>query len=1089
MDAAPAIERKVITALFCDVVGSTELAERLDPEDVDRLMRTYHALARRRVESHGGSVEKFIGDAVVGVFGAPAVHEDDPSRAVHAALSIVRDLEASKLGLQVRIGIQTGEAVVRVGEERRPEEGYATGDILNTAARLQGVARPGGIAVGDRTYRMTRGEFEWEDLGEVAVKGKAQPVQVWRPIHEVASEEAPMATEATPFLGREVDLGRMLQAFEDAAAAPRIELVTILAEPGMGKSRLVRELGRRVIARSGVSWHKGRCLPYGDGISFWALGEIVKSHTGILESDDQTTLAAKLEFAITEPDASVKAWIRDSLAPLVGLRTEGVARRQEDLFSAWARYLTSIAAGGPAVVVIEDLHWADPAMIEFLVGLADATEAVPLLLVVTARPEVAERHQGWLTRAARSNFIQLVSLDDDAIRTLVETSLGGASEALVATVLERAAGSPLYAEQLAELVRERRLADPEATLDESVIPPTVQALLTARIDALPPDLKPALLDASVIGRVFWSGAVATLAGVEAPVMAPTLEALVERALTRTQDPSTMLGEAEYQFWHALLRDVAYSFLPRAARLEKHRAAAAWITERSGGAADQAEIVADHLRRALDLATALDAQDIQPQIRADLAASLLAASERNATRQPARAIDQIRAALDLLDPKDPRRPAALARLCTALHARYEMPQAVEAFEAARAAFADLGDEMAATGLVFRYVAALLDAGQDARAQAALEEARPIFEANPGPGLVDLHIEEAIRGARVDDPVGTARAAEDALELAASLGLPRPYRAAMYRAIGRMGMTGRDADPEFRAALAETIAAGDTRLALEALVERAQAIESNDALAAIEEAAAFAARYGLPDDRPDWSRVENLSFVGRWDEALEAVQSLLVRAEAKGDEGTRFGMLWFRVWIDLERTGGQVDTEGLKAQAIGLGLGEHFTGALAVKVALLRGDIAGARSAVRDALERTPAAETVPAIILVEAALAAGDLPLARQVLTRSHPESMHRAKGVHSRIARALVLEAEGDFAAARPQFEASIAWLRPRTKSVPLRIALSGLGRALVALGEREQGIAAFREARSIAETLKTSYAIPALDAAIADAEAAMTPR
>jgi class 3 adenylate cyclase/tetratricopeptide (TPR) repeat protein len=1087
MDPERAIERKVITALFCDVVGSTELAERLDPEDVDRLMRTYHSLARRRVESHGGSGEKFIGDAVVGVFGAPAVHEDDPSRAFHAALSIVRDLEASNLGLQVRIGIQTGEAVVAVGGDRRPEEGYATGDILNTAARLQGVATPGAIAVGDPTYRMTRAEFEWADLGQVAVKGKAQPVQVWRPIHEVASEEAPTATEATPFLGREAELDRTLRAFEDATAARRIELVTILAEPGMGKSRLVRELGRRVLAKDGVKWHKGRCLPYGDGISFWALGEIVKSHAGILETDDQATLVAKLDAAIAEPDVNVQAWVRDCLAPLVGLRTDVVAPRQEDLFSAWTRYLTSIASAGPAVVVIEDLHWADPALVEFLIRLADATDAVPLLLVVTARPEVADRHPTWLTRASRSSVVQLVSLDDSSIRTLLERSLAGASEALIATVLERAAGSPLYAEQLAALARERRLADPEATLDESVIPATVQALLTARIDALPHDLKSALLDASVIGRIFWSGAVATLAGVEAPVVVPALEALVERALTRTQDPSTMLDEAEYQFWHALLRDVAYSFLPRLARLEKHRMAAAWITERSAGAADQAEIVADHLRRALDLAMVLGAQDDEPQIRADLAASLLAASERTATIEPARAIAQIRAALDLLDPKDPRRAPALARQGTALHARYEMPQAVEAFEAARAAYAELGDEMAATSLVFRYVAALLDAGQDAKAQAALEEARPIFEANPGPGLVDLRIEQAIRGARVDDPDGTARAADDALQLAASLGLPRPYRAAMYRAIGLMGMTGRDADPEFRAALDETIAAGDTRLGLEALVERAQSMEGDDALAAIEEAAAFAARYGLPDDRADWSRVEHLSFVGRWDEALERVQSVLQRSEAKGDEATRFGMLWFRVWIDLERTGGQVDTEGLKAKAIGLGLGEHFTSALAVKVALLRGDLAGARNAVSEALERTPAGETVPAIILVEAALAAGDLPLARLVLTRSYPESMHRAKGVHTRIARALVLEAEGDFPEARPQFEASVTWLRPRTKSVPLRIALSGLGRTLVALGEPEQAMAAFREARSIAETLKTSYAIPALDAAIAAAEAAAT--
>src|SRR5439155_8530224 len=206
--ATRAIERKVITALFCDVVGSTELGERLDPEDVDRLLSTYHSLARRRVEANGGSVEKFIGDAVVGVFGAPTVHEDDPARAIRAALSIIHDLEAARLGLQVRVGIHTGEAVVRVGDERRPEEGFATGDILNTAARLQNVADPGGIAVGDPTYRMTAGEFEWKDLGSVPLKGKALPVRVWRPTRSKA-EAVPAATEATPFLGRESELAAL----------------------------------------------------------------------------------------------------------------------------------------------------------------------------------------------------------------------------------------------------------------------------------------------------------------------------------------------------------------------------------------------------------------------------------------------------------------------------------------------------------------------------------------------------------------------------------------------------------------------------------------------------------------------------------------------------------------------------------------------------------------------------------------------------------------------------------------------------------------------------------------------------------------
>ncbi|MEA2549307.1 MAG: hypothetical protein QOE42_1905, partial [Chloroflexota bacterium] len=777
---ARAIERKVITALFCDVVGSTELGERLDPEDIDRLLSTYHRLARHRIEANGGVVEKFIGDAVVGVFGAPSVHEDDPARAIRSALSIVRDLEASHLDLEVRIGIQTGEAVVRVGDERTAEEGLATGDILNTAARLQNVAVPGGIAVGDPTYRLTAREFEWEDLGQVPLKGKAQPVQTWRPLRESHEGGAPRANEATPFLGRETELANLIRAFERAAARPGIELVAILAEPGLGKSRLVRELGRHVLATGNATWHKGRCLPYGDGISFWALGEIVKSHAGILETDDQPTLRAKLEAAITEPDPAIRAWIHERLAPLAGLHTDAAPAPQEEAFSAWTRFATSLAKNGPTILVIEDLHWADPALVSFLIQLADNPEPVPLLLVVTARPEVSDRHPEWLVRAGRSTVVQLASLDDGAIRNLVEQAITGASETLLATVLERAAGSPLYAEQLAALVRERSLTAADMTLDESAIPPTIQALLAARIDALPRELKPALLDASVIGRVFWSGAVATLEDSEPAPIAATLEALARRELTRELMPSTMAGEAEYSFWHALLRDVAYSFLPRGARLAKHRAAAAWITEQAGsGLTDLAEIVADHLRRALDLAVAMGSEDEIPAMRSDLATALIAAGEHTRQVEPARAIGQLRSALELIAVDDARRPRVLAQLAEALIARSEFLEGSATLEAAAQAFRDNGDDLGAASLAFRQASAYRNIGDQPMAIAVVDAARPILEASPGQGLVDLHIEESIQAAYRDDHPGAVTAANAALALAASFGLPRPYRALAQR----------------------------------------------------------------------------------------------------------------------------------------------------------------------------------------------------------------------------------------------------------------------------------------------------------------------
>ena len=1083
MEGAPrAIERKVITALFCDVVGSTELGERLDPEDIDRLLGTYHRLARHRIEANGGVVEKFIGDAVVGVFGAPKVHEDDPARAIRSALSIVRDLEASQLDLQVRIGIQTGEAVVRVGDERTAEEGLATGDILNTAARLQNVAVPGGIAVGDSTYRLTAREFEWEDLGAVTLKGKAQPVQTWRPLRE-SHEVASSAIEATPFLGRESELARLIATFERAAGRPGIELVTIVAEPGLGKSRLVRELGRHVLATGTATWHKGRSLPYGEGISFWALGEIVKSHAGILETDDEPTLGAKLDAAITESDPATRAWIRERLAPLVGLHTDAAPPPQDEAFSAWTRFAISLAADGPAVLVFEDLHWADPALVAFVTHLADNLEPVPLLLVVTARPEVSDRHPAWLERAGRSTVIQLVSLEDSAIRTLVEGTVAGAPEALIATVLERAGGSPLYAEQLAAFIRERGLSTADATLDEAAIPPTIQALLAARIDALPVELKPALLDASVIGRIFWSGAVASLEDVERAAVGATLDALVRRELTRELVPSTMAGEAEYSFWHALLRDVAYSFLPRGARLAKHRAAAGWITDRAGAAlGDLAEIVADHLRRALELATATGANEDLPAIRSELATALIAAGEHTRHVQPARAISQLRRALELIGADDTRRARVLEQLGTALVARSELAEGAATLEAAAQAYRGSGDELSAASLAFRQASAYRGSGDQPRAVAVVEAARPILEANPGQGLVDLHIEEAIHASYRDDHAGSVTAAEAALALAASLGLPKPYRALGQRGLARTAEHDPAGQPDLREAVDLAVAAGDTRFALTTLSNRAEnMVRVDEALAAFDEALAFANRFGLSDAPLRAQRLEFLDLAGRWDEILEATPAMLAEAVAQGNAYNAFMLRMGQVSIESAR-GLPTTPEGLTEEAIAIGFRPYIPGGTVAVAALVNGDTEGARRIVGETLDFVNDGEwTTNAVVHVQVALALGDLPLAHRVLAKSYPESGHsRGRGILTGLATALVLEAEGEVDAARPRFQAAADYFIEHGWAESSGDALAGLGRCQVALGDVAAGLANLRRAREFAANLKTPEKIQAIDAAIA---------
>ncbi len=314
-------ERKVITALFCDMVGSTALGERLDAEDISRLLAVYRGICRRRIESHGGVVEKFIGDAIVGIFGVPIAHEDDPERAVRAALRIVDDIAGSDLDVAVRIGVNTGEALVRLDVDPRLGEGFATGDALNTAARLESAAPVMGVAVGAQTHDASEHAIAYQPLPDVVAKGKSRPVSTWQAVRPNA-RTGTETRDYTPFVGRELELTFLKQLFDRSRAGPVTEFCTIIAEPGLGKSRLVRELAHHIDGLSDlVTWRQGRCLPYGEGISFWALGEIVKAQAGILESDDQSTVSTKLEQAITEPDPQTRDWIKARLAPLVGWET------------------------------------------------------------------------------------------------------------------------------------------------------------------------------------------------------------------------------------------------------------------------------------------------------------------------------------------------------------------------------------------------------------------------------------------------------------------------------------------------------------------------------------------------------------------------------------------------------------------------------------------------------------------------------------------------------------------------------------------------------------------------------------------------
>ncbi len=705
---APAEERRLVTVLFCDLVGFTARSDQADPEDVGALLRPYHARFRAEIERLGGTLDKFIGDGVMAVFGAPVAHEDDPERAVRCALGMLTAIEELNLAhpsldLAVRVGITTGEALVRLGPDQRSEG--VVGDVVNTASRLEGVAPAGGVVVGEATFRATRRLFDYQELAPVKVKGKADPVPVWR-LEGARSRTGVEAVRraGTPFVGRQVELDLLKGLFEQTLADRVVRLVTVVGEPGVGKSRFVAELATSVDDQPQlVAWRQGRCLPYGDGITFWALGEIVKAQAGILESDPSSEVSAKLEAAVADllADPSERGWLRERLAPLVGIAgPDAVKAERAELFAAWQRFVEAIAASRPLVLVIEDLHWADQAMLDFLEHLVERSADLPLLIVATARPELLERQPGWGGGNRTSTRLPLGALTDLEVARLVATLVGRAAlpVGVQALLLERAAGNPLYAEEFARLLADQGLVveGEVAAAPDIPVPETVHGLIAARLDTLTPEVRALVQDAAVVGRVFWPGAVAAMdgnrpAGAEAPAGPGTagqalLDGLAElerKQLVQRARTSSVQHQDEYVFWHALVRDVAYAQIPRVGRARRHQAVAEWVEAVAGErVGDLAEVVAHHYGQALTYARAAR----EPQARIDQLIEptrrfLILAGDRTINLDLDRARAYYRQAVELGQPRDPERPHLLVRTGRVAFQSGDYPEAVAVYQEA------------------------------------------------------------------------------------------------------------------------------------------------------------------------------------------------------------------------------------------------------------------------------------------------------------------------------------------------------------------------------------------------------------------------
>jgi class 3 adenylate cyclase/tetratricopeptide (TPR) repeat protein len=1097
-------ERKSVTVLFCDLVGFTAASDQADPEDVQARIRPYHSRLRAEITRFGGTVEKFIGDAVMAVFGAPVAHEDDAERAVRAGLRIIEAInelneESPSLDLQIRIGINTGEALVALRARPDQGEGMVTGDVVNTASRLEGAAPVGAVVVGETTYRTTQSVFDYEPIGPLTVKGKNQPIPVWRALAARARLGTDLTkVHTTPLVGRELERRLLQDTFERTIRDRSVQLVTIVGEPGVGKSRLVAELLRFADDWPDlVRWRQGRCLPYGTGVSFWALGEIVKAEAGILESDSLDAATAKLDSALAD-DAPDREWLRQRLAPLVGLAPSSVAEREEG-FTAWRRFLELIAERNPAVFVFEDLHWADDAFLAFVEHLADWSEGVPMLLLATARPELYERQPAWAGGKRNATSINLSPLNDTETARLISVLLESAviPAEVQSLILGRAGGNPLYAEEFVRLLRDRGLlVDREGTLAlvehaQVPLPEGLQALIAARLDTLSAERKAMLQDAAVIGKVFWLDALTKMGGSGSAAVLEALHELSRKELVRPARASSLAGQTEYSFWHILIRDVAYSQIPRADRIDKHRRAAAWIESVAGERIeDLAEVLAHHYTAARDLALSAGHTQMAKELEAPALRFLTLAGDRALSLDTATAEASFGRALELAPPGHPGRPEVLARWADAARQAGRHAEARQALDEAVAGFRAQGDVISASRAMTTLANVLWHMGDPRPGEVAAEAVALLGSGGPVAELVAAYAETARLDALSGRYSEAIESAEKTLAMAKDLDVEEPAKALGYRGFGRC-------------ALGDAGGLEDLRRALDLCLERGQGREAGvwhinlavfllpiegpaPSLAVIRQGIDFAEHRRITENALNM-RAESLMWLtdlGSWDEVVEAARELIEKLEATGSMVSVFDSRLALARV-LALKGQAQEALPLAEWALGAArrsmspdrLARALTVAALVRLAAGKRQPAGELLAE---LAETPHGRDIPLFYAflpeaVRTAVAAGDAALGERLASSveaTYPYEEHAVCAAH-----AMVAEAQGETEEAAGLFaEAAKRW--EDMGVVPERaFANLGEGRCLLALGRSAHAYRPLSQAREVFARLGAKPALAETDA------------
>jgi class 3 adenylate cyclase/tetratricopeptide (TPR) repeat protein len=1074
-------ERRLVTVLFADLVGFTTLSEHRDPEEVRELLSQYFDRCRTLIERYGGTIEKFIGDAVMAVWGTPVAREDDAERAVRTALALTQAVsllgeEVGMPGLRVRAGVLTGRAAVEVGVEG---EGMVLGDTVNTASRLQSLAAPGTVLVDDVTQRASEAAIVYEDAGTHEVKGREQPVHAWTALRVVAGTGGHRRREGleAPFVGRERELATIVESFEATVDDGHARLLSVVGEAGSGKSRLQWEFFKYVDGiQKYVRWHQGRCLSYGEGVAYWALAEMVRARAGIVEEEDSGSAREKLRAAVEEhvPDERERRLVEPRLAHLLGLEQRSATDRA-DLFSGWRLFFERIAQKEPVVLVFEDLQWADSGLLDFIDYLLEWSAEFPLFMLALGRPELLSARPGW------SPTISLGPLNDDAMAELLSGLVPGLPEELAAQIRRRSEGVPLYAVETVRMLLDRGLVAQDGAryvvtgdVSDLEIPETLQALVAARLDNLDASERALLQDAAVIGESFTLNTLANVAGRPTAEVERTLNQLVAKQVLVFVDEPLSAERGQYVFLQALLRTIAVSTLSRRDRKSRHLAVAGHLRETWGEQAPEiAEVLASHYLAAVEAEPeAPDAEAIQalasqtladagrralslalgPEARrhferaAELARDSalrgrLLGDAGRAARMSAEledAVTLLTRASELLDEAGaPREAAQIAG--SAAHALQELGRLDEAWERISAAYAAVND----------------GSEDEALADLAQRRANIAFMRDD----VEVSLKQADEALRIADSLRLGQVLVAGLitkaNALAELGRPSESTALLTHAIARA----RDLD------LADQVVSGCYNLADNVMAEGRFA----EAHALLEDGLEVARRRGdrLGERRLLAQGLIALVALGRWDEALANASQLRDHIDVWASQAI------VSIPSVLAARGEFATIQELLA-SFGQGSWPAVDAAAKVSQATAhRGDaqvgelIAAAREAALGLIPR--GTSEMPAVVaeLVDSAFAAGDLDTVRTLLdaiSSLRPAQLLPLLDAEATRARAGLAARTGERDSADQHFRRAVGLFREL--DTPFYLARAQLEYAELLVGFRQEPGSLIDEATAIFEAL-----------------------